>query len=393
MVPLLMFTIRSSSSSASALWESTAVVIDRSTAVSPAVDCAGAARNVEQSAHATRSVRGAWGMRTLIMSWNLIAGIGRGAIVVAAAAVPFAGACDLVAKERQRFESRSYRQTDSMGAMPRAIRSVRLKAPPELVENSAAAMSERQPGVLFTINDSGNDALLFAIDTTGAARGVWRVLGATNVDWESAAVAACAPGAATRCVYIGDTGDNKARLPFRAIYKVPEPDASGSRDTVRAERLRYTYSDGPHDVEAMYVAPNGDVVLITKRPLRNAGGGLRPALVFSIAASAWQSRGMALARLVDSLPIVPGSAPLRLITDASLSPDGKHLAVRTYAQVFVFAIGPTGVDHRVRAAVCNITSLGEQLGEGVTWADNRGRLVFTSEGHKVPLNLATCPLP
>ena len=41
----------------------------------------------------------------------------------------------------------------------------------------------------------------------------------------------------------------------------------GVRGFVQAEVLRYTYPDQRHDVEAMYVAPNGDIVLITKRPL------------------------------------------------------------------------------------------------------------------------------
>ncbi len=282
-----------------------------------------------------------------------------------------------------------------MGAAPKSITTVPLRAAAQLVENSAAAMSVKQPGVLFSINDSGNDALLFAFDTTGANRGVWRVLGATNVDWESAAVAPCAPATPTAsCVYIGDTGDNNSRHPYRAIYRVREPVASGGRDTVRAERLRYVYEDGAHDVEAMYVAPGGDVILITKRPLAGGGGRLRPALVFSIAASAWRAKGLARATLVDSLPIVPGSAPLRLITDAALSPDAKHLAVRTYAQLFVFATVARGlVDHRGPPSVCNIVPLGEPQGEGVTWADNRGRFAFTSEGHHAPLMLANCPLP
>jgi hypothetical protein len=281
-----------------------------------------------------------------------------------------------------------------MGATPRDISTVALHAAPGLTEASAAAMSATQSGVLYTINDSGNDALLYAVDTTGRDRGVFKVLGSTNVDWESAAVAPCAPNARSSCVYIGDTGDNNSRHPFRVIYRTPEPEASGGRHTVRADRLRYTYTDGPHDVEAMYVAPSGDIVLITKRPSGGGGGRLRPALVFTLPLAAWNARGIVNASLVDSLPIVPGSAPLRLITDAALSPDAKHLAVRTYAQVYVFAIAASGlVDHRIPPSVCNIVPLGEAQGEGVTWADNRGRLVFTSEGLNAPLHLATCPLP
>jgi len=330
------------------------------------------------------------------MSWNLIVPAARRAITGGALFVGVAvGACDQYAQRRQRAQSAGYTDTDSMGATPRDIVTIRLHVPPELVENSAAAMSRKQPGVLFTLNDSGNDPLLFALDTTGADRGVWRVLGAKNVDWESISVAPCNPGAQPSCVYIGDTGDNNGHHSFRVIYKVPEPNAVAGRDTISAEQLRYTYPDQPHDVEAMYVAPTGDIILITKRPLAGGEGRLRPALVFSIPAGAWRERRKAQARLVDSLPIVPGSAPLRLITDAALSPDTTHLAVRTYAQLYIFATDRTTglVDHAIAPRVCNIVPLGEQQGEGVTWMDNRGRFAFTSEGANAPLNLATCPLP
>ncbi|HTE46579.1 MAG TPA: hypothetical protein VK636_15105 [Gemmatimonadaceae bacterium] len=287
---------------------------------------------------------------------------------------------------------------DSMGVVPSEIRSVRLNGPPDLVENSAAAMSQTQSGVLFTINDSGNDPLLFAVDTLGASRGVWRVTGATNVDWESAAIAPCGATSGktrTSCVYIGDTGDNGAKYPTRTIYRVVEPTVSPTRGAVRADALVYRYADGPHDVEAMYVAPNGEIVLITKRPLTGAAGQSRPALIFRLPAAAWTDRALAVATLVDSLPIIPGSSPLRLITDAALAPDGRHLAVRTYTQVYIFATdSATGqVIHSVVPPICDVTSLGEPVGEGLTWADSRGRLVLTTEGANESLHLANCLLP
>lgn len=286
---------------------------------------------------------------------------------------------------------------DSMGVPPSKVSIVPSRARPELTENSAAAMSRAQPGVFFTINDSGNDPILFAMDTLGADRGAWPVRGATNVDWESASMGPCTgtPGTHSDCVYIGDTGDNEARYMSRAVYRVHEPNATPIGDSLPAERLEYAYSDGPHDVEAMYVAPNGDMFFITKRPLRSVTGALRPALVYQIASKAWAAHVRAVAGLVDSLPVVPGSSLLRLITDASLAPDGRHVAVRTYSQVYLFATDSlTGsIEHGVAPAVCNITSLGEAQGEGVTWATAAGRLVFTSEGQPEPIRLANCPLP
>jgi hypothetical protein len=288
---------------------------------------------------------------------------------------------------------------DSMGPQATAISAVPLHARPALLENSVAVMSRRNPGVFYSMNDSDNEPLVFALDTTGADRGVWRVTNATNIDWESASLGPCGVSQhAATCLYIGDTGDNDAVYSSRAIYRTPEPTAANVPDfngELAAEKLAYVYSDGPRDVEAMYVAPNGDAFLISKRPLRGRDRGLRPSLVYRLPASAWGSTAQAVAQLVDSLSIVPGSAPLRVVTDASLSPDGRRLAVRTYGQVFVYATdsGTGRVDHSVAPSVCNVVPLGEEQGEGITWIDDSGRFVFTSEGGSSPLVLANCPMP
>jgi len=338
-----------------------------------------------------------------------VAGVGgrwKGLLVVGALAVgPGMIACSSSDMPRTRRAERApYVGTDSMGTPPASTRLIRIQARPELVENSAAAYSYAQPGVIFTINDSGNDPLLFALDTTGADRGVWWVQGATDVDWEAASAGPCGGQAITpaiarpnECIYIGDTGDNSEARTSRVIYRVPEPPArsAGFTGALTAEALPYRYPDGAHDVEAMYVPPNGSIYLITKRPRRDAAGRLRPALVFVLPPDAWGKPGPVVAQLVDSLPIVPGSAPLRLITDAGLAPDARFLAVRTYAQVYTFATDPaTGrVIGAIPPAVCNIVALNVWPGEGVTWFAGSTKLLLTSEGRFSPMQVVDCPMP
>ena len=328
------------------------------------------------------------------------------AALVAALSIAAASACARPdAPLTQRASRAAYLATDSMGVPPAKFVAIPLRARPELVENSAAALSHTQPGVFFTVNDSGNDPWLFALDTTGADRGAWRVAGASNVDWESASTGPCSVPAARdsaratagECVYIGDTGDNLARRPSRVIYRVAEPAArqAGFTGDVTAQSLIYSYADGPHDVEAMYVAPNADIYLITKRALRDAAGRPRRALVFRVPADAWARGVPAIAQVVDSLPIVPGSAPLRTITDAALSPDAEYLAVRTYAQVYVFVTDPlTGrVVGDIPPAVCNTLTIGEWGGEGVTWFGRTTTLLMTAEGRESPMYAVDCPMP
>ena len=304
------------------------------------------------------------------------------------------GACDEDAQARRASDSSS--QTVTAAALS-DVTTVPTRVRPDLVENSAAVMSRQFPGVLYTVNDSGNEPLLYALDTLGNDRGAWHVTGAANVDWEAASIGPCPGDARPRCLYIGDVGDNQGFHSTHVIYRVPEPQPRDASFTgaLTPDSVVYSYPLIRPDVEAMYVASNGDTFLITKRPMRVRRKGLRPALVYRIPAAAWRAHERIVVDLVDSLSIVPGSQPLRTITDASLSSDGKHLAVRTYGELYVYATdSATGrVSHALAPSVCDVTSLAERQGEGVTWARPDGRFVFSSEGRGAPLHLANCALP
>lgn len=292
---------------------------------------------------------------------------------------------------------------DSMGARPISVRKVAMREPKDLVESSAAVMSQTQAGVFFTINDSGNDAVLFALDTAGNTRGRWNVENATNHDWEAATrgpclrVSANASPPAKSCLFLGDVGDNGAARRVVVLYQVEEPAATGrsATGTLRADKLVLRYPDGPHDVESMYVGPDGTAYLLTKRPLKGVAGELRGSLVFTIPAVGWLTRDTITAILLDSLPIVPGSSAHRRLTDASLSPDSRLLAVRTYGQVYIFVTdSSTGrVINAVAPSVCNIEDIEGLPGEGITWVGAGPQLLLTREGRNAPIQIITCPLP
>jgi len=274
----------------------------------------------------------------------------------------------------------------------------------KLVENSVAVTSVSQRGIIFGLNDSGHEPLVFAYDSTGKGRGIWRIPGAVDHDWEAAAVGPCGPVAnAPSCLYIGDVGDNDAQRPVVTIYRVPEPQVLRAGTPLsdsplpisRLSRINFQYSDHPHDVEAMYVTRDGSVFLITKRRLLDVRRRPRRALIYRIPAAAWDSSGVATATLVDSLPIVPGESEGSQVSDAALSPDGRLLAVRTYDEVFVFAIDSlTGLPVRHDApGSCSIRWLNEKQGEGIGWWWDGRRLLLTSEGRNEPFFVVGCPLP
>ncbi|MDQ3426650.1 MAG: hypothetical protein M3477_02350 [Gemmatimonadota bacterium] len=240
-----------------------------------------------------------------------------------------------------------------------------------LDESSGVAASRRYPGVLWSFNDSGNPASLFATDTSGRDRGRFSVTAAQNVDWEALALGPCGKA---QCLYIADTGDNRAERPVVQLYRIAEPDPAGAaavpQSTRPAQVLRVRYPGGPRDVEAIFVAGQGDTYLISK----GAEGKVE---LFRVAADRWTSR-IADADLLGTLPIEAGSALGQLVTDAALAPDGRRVAVRTYRAIFFFSRAPDGTLRPAPPGIaCNVLGL-ESQGEGVTWLDDR-TLALTSE--------------
>ncbi len=187
--------------------------------------------------------------------------------------------------------------------------------------------SRRWPGVYWTLNDSGNDADIFAIDEQGASRGIFPVDNARNVDWETMQLGP--DGAGGFALYIGDVGDNDESRRESAIYRFPEPEpmAAGTRNqesrTARAEAFRITFPNGPRNTEAMLVHPTtGEIVFITKDERGRSE-------VYRVPTPLDSRRPTAL-QLVGRLDLSRLGARGELVTDASVSPDAQHVVVRTY---------------------------------------------------------------
>ena len=261
-----------------------------------------------------------------------------------------------------------------------------------LTEASGVVASTTEPGVLWSQNDSGHAAMLFAYDSTGAPRGAVQVRDADNTDWEAIASGPCPRG---ECLYIGDVGDNVAWRSHVRVWRVPSP-ISTARVTESATLRRIVYAGGARDVEAMWVAPDTSVWFATKRPQVDAKGRPRPSRLYRVPASAWASgsAATATAELVDSLPIVPQASVSRdWVTDASLSsvtPDGRRrLAILTYGSVYVFDADPVTGRPGAQLARCAVPP-GERGAEGISWLPD-GRLLIANEGRGASLYRGRCP--
>lgn len=222
-------------------------------------------------------------------------------------------------------------------------------------ESSGLVRSRTQPGVIWTLNDSNNPPELFATDTLGSNRGVVRVDGAENVDWEALGLAHCGD---SDCLYAADVGDNRENRQSVIVYRVKEPVAG--RDTVvKADQvLRVSYPDRPHNVEAIFVTGSQELFIITK-------SSTEPPAVFRVPGAAWP-HGEATAELVQTLPIPSNESSKYSVTDAALSDDGRRVAIRTYRYIYFFAFDGNRLTLEPGAARCDANGLDIQ-GEGIAW--------------------------
>lgn len=251
---------------------------------------------------------------------------------------------------------------------------------PALTESSGVARSRTMPGVLYSINDSGNPPILFATDSTGRSLGRWTVPGVQNRDWEALAIGPCAVGS---CLYIADTGDNQEQRAAARLYRLREPTRlerfRGAPDAtpLDLDSIIVRYPDGPHDVEAMWIDGTGAIMLVSK----GRSGGVR---LYRVPAASGAPNPVQ-AELLQILPIVPDQRLGRWVTDAARSPSGRTVAIRTYTELYLFP--QTGPSRLGTPTICSLAGL-EPQGEGVEWLDDR-RLILVSEA---PVGTVAGPL-
>src|SRR5262245_25699853 len=232
----------------------------------------------------------------------------------------------------------------------------------ETPEASGIAVSKRNPGIVWSHNDSG-EPILFALDANGNVKGQIRVTGAPVVDWEDIAVAPCPKGS---CLYIADIGDNRGLRRQITVYRVPEP-GLGEDTTEQVEGLHATYPDGPQDAEGMFVTPDAEVFLITKT---------KPA-VYRFPKPARAGSTVVLER-VSTPPDLTGSKKDGRVTGAAASPDGKWVALRTHRSVLFYRKAEL-LSGAAATSRFDLTALHERQGEGIAWGAD-GAIFVTGEG-------------
>jgi hypothetical protein len=221
-----------------------------------------------------------------------------------------------------------------------------LTAPPK-GETSGLAVSRASADLLWTHDDSGGRAELYAVDTTGRARGTLQIGGVKNEDWEDVAAGRLD---GKSWLIIGDIGDNDAKRRELAIHFVPEPTlAQLSVAGILAERpvatLRLRYADGPRDCESLALDEGERALyLLTKRDAT-------PRL-YRVALPSPLVSGAVTAQFVGLVPHLPQPTAEQLKLKGHLgkrrmqpcamdfATDGSAAVVLTYGDLVVFPRQP-----------------------------------------------------
>lgn len=231
---------------------------------------------------------------------------------------------------------------------------------PRIGESSGLASSALHAGVLYTHNDKGHAAEVFAIDGHGDTQAVLTLPGADLVDLEDIAVTPSGR------IWLADTGDNEQRRSSVSVYVAPEP-AELTDAPLSWTLYRFRYEDGPRNAEALLVHPQTQRVYVVSK--EGGKGGIYEAPAFLST-----SRVNVLRKVAES----PAN-----ITAGAFSPDGTRLALRNVANAFVYTeIGTSPWVLRVPDT---------RQGESLTFALDGTAILVGSEGVHSPVHKVWLP--
>lgn len=206
-----------------------------------------------------------------------------------------------------------------------------MEFPRKLRESSGVAVSVGNPGLFWTHNDSGHDAILYGVRPADGLVAEIRLTGARARDWEDISVGPCLRDTSKPCVYVGDVGNNFARRTRFALVVIDEPkfDAAGALPAETAwEHLELVYEEGARNAEGLAVSRAGDLLIVAKGGM--VFGASRRDLVAGLEGAP------VVLRADGSLPLPPEPLDFQAgrVTAATLQDD--VLVVRTYHGVLFY---------------------------------------------------------
>ncbi len=253
-------------------------------------------------------------------------------------------------------------------------------------EASGLAYSKIISNRLYHNNDSGDGPYFYYTDMAGANTHKIQISDYSPNDVEEIAVGGCLNGQS--CIFLADIGDNHEVRASVELLIIQE-EKNFLQPVRPIQKLQIKYPDHPHDAEAMFIHPNGDVYIMTKEfsfVTRRAYA----AKIFKISKQLLLSSNPVVFEHVGEIdiPWINYNYGLlgQIITGATISEDGKKFAILTYENIIEFNLdisnllnlNTTNLKEDIDYKIINLRSISPQQ-EAITYLLGSKSILFSTE--------------
>lgn len=233
--------------------------------------------------------------------------------------------------------------------------------------------------LLYTLEDSGNKNNIYALDLEGNLTKTISLSNATNVDWED--ITTDKKGN----IYIGDFGNNDNQRTDLCIYKVTKEELT--KETAESEyKISFSYPEQTqfppskkelfYDVEGFFEFENY-FYLFTKNRSKNFDG---TAFIYKIK----NAPGVQKATKIGEFKTCDNYNHC-VLTSASISPDGKKVALLSHDKITLFENFKADLFHKGTQTELNLNDFSQK--EAIVFKDNHTLLIADEKTKKIGGNV------
>jgi hypothetical protein len=277
------------------------------------------------------------------------------------------------------------------------IRELGLLENQQIRESSGLALSTRDPNVLWTHNDSGDTARIFALDLTGRHLGEFIIEDESFTDFED--IVSYEHEGKHRLL-IGDVGNNRSKRKSGTIYVIKEPKLTEEHAKKPASisiirKFKYQYDNGPQNCESLAIdAATRTIYFVEKNQIWNND---HVATIYEMPWPKKKDKETPIAKSIGtmSFPIegaltmeaarARGTAPF-MTTASDMSRDGTRFVVSTYTTAYEYlrSEGQTWAE-AFKTPPRRLNMPRRQQGESICYSSDGKSMYLTSELLPSPL--------
>lgn len=233
--------------------------------------------------------------------------------------------------------------------------------------------------ILYTLEDSGNKNAVYAINSKGELEKTITVSNAKNVDWED--ITKDKSGN----IYIGDFGNNDNERKDLCIYKVAKNQLKN--DVAKAEyKVSFSYPEQTefpprkkemfYDVEGFFER-GGYFYLFTKNRSKGFNG---TAFIYKIKNASGAQKAVKIGEFKTC-----NNYNHCVLTSATISPDGKKVALLSHDKVLLFKNFKGDLFHKGTQTQIELNHFSQK--EAIVFKDNNTLLIADEKTNKIGGNV------